>query len=293
MKYFLILFGLLSLVGFTGITLATHDNSYNHSMPFGLSESNYQFIDFSYTNKIGEPIKFILEKTRDGNCNSYNAEVIDDNGNFIWRGGSDISCDPDRNSSSIPVQTKIGYNENHPIIINDSGKYYLDIEFDDVSIMREFAVIQNHGGGSTDRIPYPVPQMFEYPLKQIKNGVALIDVQCNEGKYLSYKADRMRVACVSEETQNALWLRGWATMRLMMPGDNISHALCNNYDGKWHPKYEGCRGENITDLQCSLMNGEFVDNLKICYDGICPVDKTYTLCVTNLDLISGEKEDEK
>ena len=130
------------------------------------------------------------------------------------------------------------------------------------------------------------------PLKQIKNGVALIDVTCNDGKYLSYKADRMRAACVSEETQNALWLRGWATMRLMMPGDNISHALCNNYDGKWHPKYEGCRGENITDLQCSLMGGEFVNNLKICYDGICPVDKTYTLCVTNPDLISGEKEDE-
>jgi len=40
------------------------------------------------------------------------------------------------------------------------------------------------------------------------------------------------------------------------------------------------------------MGGEFVDNLKICYDGICPVDKTYTLCVTNPDLISGEKENE-
>jgi hypothetical protein len=37
------------------------------------------------------------------------------------------------------------------------------------------------------------------------------------------------------------------------------------------------------------MGGEFVDDLKICSDGICPADKTYTLCVTNLDLVSGEK----
>jgi len=127
-------------------------------------------------------------------------------------------------------------------------------------------------------LEYPVSS----PLKQIKNGVALIDVKCNEGKYLSYKSDRMRVACVSEETQSALWHRGWATMRLIMQGENISHALCNNYEGKWHPEYDGCR--DVTDLQCSLMGGEFVDDLKICYNGICPVDKTYTLCVTNPDI---------
>ena len=118
------------------------------------------------------------------------------------------------------------------------------------------------------------------PLKQIKSGVPLIEVKCDEGKYPAYRHDRMRVACVSEETQVKLIERGWATMRLTNPSGSVAHALCNNYDGKWHQEHEGCR--RITDLQCSLMGGKFVDNLRICYDGICP-DKGYSLCVTNPD----------
>ncbi len=117
-------------------------------------------------------------------------------------------------------------------------------------------------------------------LKQIKSGVALVDVRCNEGKYPAYKYNKMSVACVSEETLVELWDRGWATMRFYTDEDTTSHALCNNYEGKWHPEHNGCRGD-ISDLQCSLMGGAFVDNLKICYNDICPKNKTYTLCVTN------------
>lgn len=135
----------------------------------------------------------------------------------------------------------------------------------------------NGSTGKWGTLEYPVS-----PLKQIKNGVALVDVKCNEGKVPSYKGDRMRVACVSEETQSELWIRGWATMRLISPEENISHALCNNYEGKWHPEYDGCR--EVSDLQCSLMGGKFVDNLEICYNEICPDDKTYTLCVTNPEI---------
>ncbi len=140
-------------------------------------------------------------------------------------------------------------------------------------------------GGDTSYTGFTViskPEKNISPLKQIKSGVALIDVQCSEGKHTVYKYNRMMAACVSEDTQNALWLRGWATMRLISPGENISHALCNNYEGKWHPEYDGCR--EVTDLQCSLMGGKFVDGLKICYNEICPEDKTYTLCVTNPDI---------
>jgi hypothetical protein len=32
------------------------------------------------------------------------------------------------------------------------------------------------------------------------------------------------------------------------------------------------------------MGGKFVDGLEICYNEICPEDKTYTLCVTNPDI---------
>ncbi|TAK24503.1 MAG: hypothetical protein EPO37_02150 [Nitrosarchaeum sp.] len=113
------------------------------------------------------------------------------------------------------------------------------------------------------------------PLKQIKSGIALVDVKCNEGNVPAIRYDRIRVACVSLDTESKLVLRGWATMRLAMPGDNISEALCNNYGGKWHQEHNGCR--DISDLQCSLIGGKFTD-LKICEDGICP-DKRYTVCV--------------
>ena len=115
------------------------------------------------------------------------------------------------------------------------------------------------------------------PLKQIKAGIALVDVQCSDGKVPAIRYDRMRVACVSLDTESKLVMRGWATMRLAMPGDNISEALCNNYGGKWHQEYNGCR--NISDLQCSLIGGKFVDDLKICENGICP-DRGYEICVT-------------
>ena len=98
----------------------------------------------------------------------------------------------------------------------------------------------------------------------------------------------MSVACVNSDTESYVKLieRGWATMKFHTEEETSAHALCNNYEGKWHPEYEGCR--DITDLQCSLMGGKFVDDIKICYNKICPVVKTYTLCVTNLDLISGK-----
>jgi len=104
-------------------------------------------------------------------------------------------------------------------------------------------------------VPFDNNQILS-PLKQIKSGVALVDVKCNDGKYPAYKYNRMKVACVSEETQNELWSRGWATMRFYTDEDTSPHALCNNFEGKWHPENGGCR--NISDLQCSLMGGEFV-----------------------------------
>ena len=149
------------------------------------------------------------------------------------------------------------------------GKYSWEITYENGSMGGEFVVITDWNRWS--------------PLKQIKNGVALIDVQCRDDKIPVYKHDKLFVACVSEETGPELWTRGWSTSteRLLYPDGNASHALCNNYNGKWHPEYEGCRGDNITDFQCSLMGGEFVDGLKICYNDICPENKTYTLCMTN------------
>ena len=119
------------------------------------------------------------------------------------------------------------------------------------------------------------------PLKQIQNGIALFDVVCSDDKIPAYKHDNMHVACVSEETHTKLITRGWALLRFALPDENPSHVLCNRYDGKWHLEYFGCR--DVTDNQCSLMGGVSVDNLRICYNGICP-EKLYSLCVTNMNL---------
>jgi len=72
----------------------------------------------------------------------------------------------------------------------------------------------------------PRKYIFAAPLKQIKAGVALIDIQCNDGKNVVYKRDRMRAACVTQDTENKLiFERGWATMRLGLPAtdDHGSH----------------------------------------------------------------------
>ncbi|AFS81125.1 hypothetical protein NKOR_06220 [Candidatus Nitrosopumilus koreensis AR1] len=158
----------------------------------------YRFIDFSYAHMVGEPIQFILEKTADADCNSYDAKIIDEEGNFVLGWGAEISCSPDLTSSSIPIQTKIGYNEDRPIIINDSGKYYLEIDFDDVHISKEFVVRQNPSGMSLDRTVYPVPWSMS-PLKQFKSGVPSDEIQCRDSLTLVTK-NNGTPACVKEHT---------------------------------------------------------------------------------------------
>ena len=60
------------------------------------------------------------------------------------------------------------------------------------------------------------------PLKQIKAGVSLVDVICNEGKIPVYKYNAMRVACVSSETKQKLIERGWALET--SPPDNFEEC---------------------------------------------------------------------
>jgi len=207
MKYFVIL---LIFVG--SAMLAPNAFGMCPSLPceggFVISDEHHDFVDFSYVHNIGEPIQFILEKTRNSDCNSYNAKITDKDGNFVWGGGADISCDPANKSNSVPVQTKIGYNEDHPIIINDSGKYYLEVEFDNIFIKREFVVRQNHGGANIDDTGYSNSQEFLSPLKQIKSGVTTDKIRCNEGLKLIYKHNQMPT-CVKPESIPKLAERGW------------------------------------------------------------------------------------
>ncbi|TAK15904.1 MAG: hypothetical protein EPO37_09410, partial [Nitrosarchaeum sp.] len=55
--------------------------------------------------------------------------------------------------------------------------------------------------------------VIDSPLKQIKSGVALVDVQCKDGNIPAVRYDRMRVACVSLDTESKLVMRGWAVSK--------------------------------------------------------------------------------
>lgn len=194
----------------------------SHDIPTALASilqiasegQNLKFIDFSYTHTVGEPIQFIIEKTRDTNCNSYDAKITDDEGNFVLGWGAEISCDP--NFVSNLVQTKIGYNESKPIIINESGRYYLEVEFVDAVIKREFVVRQNHGGGSLDRTVYPIPFDMPSPYKQMKLGIKLGHIICDKDKFPVWNI-HYKPACVYSDTESELIKRGWAKLRLMLP----------------------------------------------------------------------------
>ncbi|MEX0862331.1 hypothetical protein [Nitrosopumilus sp.] len=169
---------------------------------------NYRFIDFSYANKIGESIQFILEKTSYEFCNSYNAEITDEDGNIVWSEASFALCDPNYNHSLVTAQVKIGYNEDNHIIINESGNYFIKVQIDDGSIQREFVVMQNHGGGNLDSTVYPVPWSIS-PLKQFESGILIDDIMCKESLILVTKYDGSPT-CVKPVTKQHLIERGWA-----------------------------------------------------------------------------------
>jgi len=233
--------------------------------------------------EIGEEYSFYFVISGYGHsCANYETKYPDENGNIIGM-GAEVLCAPGTSMHEFKINPLDQRGTLGNVGIKNPGIYTVSVIFDKpnkyfpTKISKEFRVVE----------PFTNFNNLS-PLKQIKSGISLIDVQCQDGKHTVYKYNRMRVACVSEETQSELWSRGWATTRFYTEEDTSPHALCNNYEGKWHPEYEGCR--EITDLQCSLMGGEFADGLKICYDGICPVDKTFTLCVTNPDLIPKENE---
>ncbi len=184
-----------------------------------LGEPNYRFIDFSYANTFEDSIKFILERTAYGNCNSYEAQITDENGNLVWGEGAEPLCAQNKNPILVTSQIKIGYNEKHPIIITESGKYFIKVQIDGGSIEQEFVVRQNHSGGSLDRTVYPIPFDMPSPHKQMKLGIKLGHIICDKDKYPVWNI-HYKPACVYPDTESELLTRGWAKLRLMLPASS-------------------------------------------------------------------------
>ena len=126
--------------------------------------------------------------------------------------------------------------------------------------------------------------IFAAPLKQIKVGVALADIQCNDGKHVIYKHDRMRAACVTDATDSDLVKRGWAALRLGMPAtDDIGRDLCEWYDGQWDALPRYCHVLKYP-LLCAMAGGDVSDGS--CFipstTGIAPIVADHVLtCKSN------------
>jgi len=119
---------------------------------------NIVFIDFSSVNIIGEPIQFVLEKSAYNNCNSYDAKITDENGKLVWGERVEALCESNPNPRLVTSSIKIGYNDDNTIIINESGKYFIEIKLgnniSNMTTKKEFIVTQHYSDVSTDiRLP--------------------------------------------------------------------------------------------------------------------------------------------
>jgi len=174
--------------------------------------------------------------------------------------GSVIAVSPDYNIQTVfkvtsPEDCHGGY--------KDGSKGHFEW-FDGECLLVDFEPDRFH------KVPYK--EIFAAPLKQIKAGVALIDVQCNEGKHIVYKHDRMRAACLTDETEGELLTRGWAALRLGMPAtDDLGRDLCGWFEGKWDSLPRNCYGLKYP-LLCSMSGGDLTD--RACFipsrNGVAP-----------------------
>lgn len=105
----------------------------------------------------------------------------------------------------------------------------------------------------------PYKEIFAAPFKQLKAGVSLIDIQCNEGLYPVYKNDRLRVACVSDETESELIVRGWALLQITTPASTDLEAdLCQTYGGILDKDSRLCNDLQYP-LWCKMIGGDITD----------------------------------
>lgn len=67
------------------------------------------------------------------------------------------------------------------------------------------------------------------PLKQLKSGIVVQDVQCNKGFSLVIKAEDGSPACVKPETKIKLVERGWGMMSNLVSTNNMSENNCGQF----------------------------------------------------------------
>lgn len=72
-------------------------------------------------------------------------------------------------------------------------------------------------------------EQFLSPLKQFKSGTAFDEIQCNDGKFIAFKIDNSKPACVSLETLHELISREWAFPHASQGGKGIDANSTKEY----------------------------------------------------------------
>ena len=175
----------------------------------------YKFTDFQHANIVGQPIKFVLERIGHHDCYPYDVEITDEDGNFVTAFGAEPLCLPNKNSISVSSKIHIGHHEDHQIIIEESGKYFIKVNVDDIIIEKEFVVRHNSSGITLDRTYYPISSEIP-PLKQTKLGIPVDEIQCRDSMVLMSK-DEKHPACVTQPTAQKLSDRGWFWVLNIVP----------------------------------------------------------------------------
>jgi len=255
MKYFVIFLVLISTVIFAANPVSAQC-TYNSSQPNKPCDDVHGTLILEPHQDNGTPFEIKLHQTIEVDGIEIEFSGIEDSRcpsdvQCVWAGQAILTFRTFNQThqgsfSFITAKVTTAYVGPYEITLNDITPYPTSTK----DISEEYVATLSISKDSREHLPPP--------LKQIKSGVALIDVKCNEGKHVVYKRDRMSAACVTQETENKLiFERGWATMRLGLPAtDNLPRDLCNFYQGKWLSDYKEC---NLleTPLQCSLLGGVY------------------------------------
>jgi|GEM_PF-6908432 len=129
-------------------------------------------------------------------------------------------------------------------------------------------VIRNANG--TFNFLLSVEQQSLSPLKQIQSGIALIDVKCNDNKIPVYKHNRIRAACVTEDTKNTLFQRGWILVKNEQSTSSFSvisdkknvadgprlNIITEIIDGRKYLVFHGYGWHILHNVEITIKNGD-------------------------------------
>ena len=196
MKYFLIL---LILAGFTGSAFALSDESQITAMDAGsenmMESESHLTINIHQTAKFGN-LELTFSGVEDSRCPS---DVT-----CVWEGQAVVTFDIYDGSQHQAITFTTGkvttaYISPHEIKLIGITPYPATTE----DISEKYAATISISKNNKQNLPSP--------LKQIHSGIALSNVECNDGKYPIYKYNLMKIACVTKTTSEKLIERGWAS----------------------------------------------------------------------------------